>query len=283
MNRLKKITGSFLLGIAALVMTACGQDMLPEEVYKASIAEMQKLDSIYFTESSLLQAGDEEVSSFTRGVLANQTDKSSVEAYMETVMNVVDVNEPLDLHIQVNGEEVFIRENGGEATEWEDYDTSAKAVLMKAQPTHALEFFLDFEDEFLMKEEKGLYHVSFRGRDERHIALAEKKLKRLGIAAEGLLTEADFDTIELDRIEMVAYIDTETLHMVGYDTRFTFTLELLGDLVRFNEIIHVRYDDHNEVTGDLELFIEEKVKEIERQKMEESGEGEEEEEENMIE
>lgn len=274
MKKLRRWTGSCLLGMTALILTSCGQDMLPEEVYKSSIAKMEQLDSVYFTESSQLQVGEDQVSSFTRGVVTYQT---PLKAYMETEMNVVDVSEPLDLHIRVNGDDVTIRENG--ETTWEEYNTSAESVLMKARPTHTLEFFLDFEEEFLMKEENDLYHVSFKGTDDRHIALAEKKLRRLGIAEEGVLTEETLNSIELDRIEMVAYIDTETMYMVGYDTRFTFTMELLGDLVRFNEIIYVRYDDHNHVTGDLEQFMEEKIKEIEREKMEEREDEEDEEEE----
>ncbi|MFB4163268.1 DUF6612 family protein [Alteribacillus sp. JSM 102045] len=258
-----KKTAAVVVSTGLLLLSACGEQQLPEEVYKQSIEAMEELDSVYFTHSNSLNAEQEGVSNFTRGVVQYS---DPLEAYIKTNMNLIDLEEPVELDLRVNGDEIEIREK----EEWEEYDTEVSELDSLMRPAEDMNFFLDFEEEFLMKEEDDYYEVSFKGTDERHHTLVEKKLNSLGITeSAGGLSQKALDSIQLDRIDMVAYIDKDTDLLLGYDSRFTFTIELAGELREFNEISYVRYEDYNEVDGNLETYMEEKVKEIERQQMEE--------------
>ncbi|SDI63498.1 DUF6612 family protein [Alteribacillus bidgolensis] len=252
-----------------LLLSACGEQQLPEEVYKQSIEAMEELDSVYFTHSNTLSAEQEGVSNFTRGAVQYN---DPLEAYIETNMNLIDLEEPVELDVRINGSETEIREN----EEWEDHSTEAPELESMISPVEDMNFFLEFEEEFLMKEVDDYYEVSFKGTEERHKSLVEKKLNALGISeSAGGLSEEERESIQLERIDMIAYIDKENKLLLGYDSRFSFTIEIAGELRAFNEISYVRYDEYNEVNGNLENFLEEKVKEIERQKMEAEQEEEE--------
>ncbi|SDI03030.1 hypothetical protein SAMN05192534_1194 [Alteribacillus persepolensis] len=247
-------------GASVVLLSACGEEQLPEDVYKQSIEEMEQIDSVYFTHSDTLSAEQQTVSSFARGAV--QYDEP-LQAYIESNMNVIDVNEAVELDFRVNGDDVEVREN----KEWEDHDTNADELQPLIKPTEDMRFFLEFEDEFLMKEEEEYYEVSFKGTDERHVSLVEKKLQSLGVIDGDGLGEEEQSSIQLDRIDMAAYINKDDMRLRGYDSRFTFTIELAGELQTFNETSSVRYDDYNEAEGDLETFIEEKIKEIQQEQM----------------
>ncbi len=262
----KKTAAAVVLGVGLLFTSACGEQELPEEVYKTAMNKMEALDSVYFTESNSLHAAQGGVSTFTRGAVQYN---EPLEAFMDTDINLVDLSEPLELAWRVQGDKVEVRED----EKWREYDAEQDTFTPLLRPLDDLRFFLSYENEFLMKEEEEYYEVSFKGTDERHHPLVEKKLESLGITEQiGGLDEKAKNSIQLDRIDMVAFIDKETKLLSGYDTRFTFTIELAGELRSFNERKSVRYDEFNNVSGDLETFIEKKVKEIQRKKMEEQEE-----------
>ncbi|MFD2707009.1 DUF6612 family protein [Salibacterium lacus] len=267
MKKWKKTAG-VAAGSVLLLLSACGERELPEEVYGDAMETMQNLDSVYFTESNTLNAEEEGISTFTRGALRYG---DPVKGYMESNMNLVELETPVELDVRVDGENIQTRQNG----EWEESETNTPQIQSMLRPNEDLQFFLEFENEFLMKEVTDVedtpdyYEVSFKGTDERHKALAEKKLSSLGVMPEGGLSEEQLNGMTLDGIEMTAFIDKETRRLNGYDTSFTFTVELGGELRSFNEQTNVRYEDHNNVEGNLEEFIQQKVKEIEQQQMEE--------------
>ncbi|WP_026701898.1 DUF6612 family protein [Salibacterium aidingense] len=269
-----KTTAALLAGSLLLLLSACGERQLPEEVYADAMEEMEALDSVYFTHSNVLNAEQEGVSTFTRGALQYE---EPLQGYLETNMNLVDLENPVEMEVRIDGEDIAIREDD----EWEPHDTSAEEIQTMLRPTKDLQFFLEFENEFLMKEVTDVentpdyYEVSFKGTEERHYSLVEKKLESLGVMPEGGLSEEQKNAIQLDRIEMTAFIDKETKLLNGYDTRFTFTLPLGGELRSFDERTNVRYENHNEVTGSLETFMEEKIKQIEQEQMEEQESGDE--------
>ncbi|SFE60295.1 DUF6612 family protein [Alteribacillus iranensis] len=262
----KKVVSAAVIGAGMLVMTACGEQKLPEEVYKEAMGNMEELESVYFTESRSLSAAEEGVGTFTRGAV---TYSDPLEAYLESDMNLIDLTEPLELDFRIHGDIVEAREN----EQWRNYGTTRDELNTTLRPQEDLQFFLDFEEEFLMKEEEEYYEVSFKGVDERHRVLAEQKLQELGVTESlGGLDDATRESIQLNRIDMVAYIDKETMYVTGYDTRFTFSVELAGERQSFNEISNVRYDEFNNVEGNLETYMEEKIKEIQQEKMEEQEE-----------
>ncbi|MGY4688457.1 DUF6612 family protein [Salibacterium sp. K-3] len=267
-----KQAASAAAGSVLLILGACGEQELPEEVYGDAMETMENLDSVYFTESNTLNAAEEGISTFTRGALRYS---DPIQGYMESNMNLVELDTPVELDIRVDGEDIQIRQDG----EWEAHDTNTGEIQSMLRPNEDLSFFLEFKNEFLMKEVTDVedtpdyYEVSFKGTEERHKVLAEKKLDSLGVMPEDGLSEEQLNGMELDRIEMTAFIDKETRRLNGYDTRFTFTLELGGELRTFDERTNVRYEDHNEVGENLEEYIQEKVREIEQEQMEQQESG----------
>ncbi|RSL31847.1 hypothetical protein D7Z54_18805 [Salibacterium salarium] len=269
MKKIKKIA-LVMTGASTLLMSACGDRELPEEIYADAMTAMEDLDSVYFTYSNTLNAEEDGVSTFTRGAL--QYD-DPLQGYLETNLNVIDISDPVEMDLRVDGNNIEIRE--GE--EWEPHDTNREEMSTMLRPEEELSFFLPFEKEFLMKEVTDMeetddyYEVSFKGTDERHYSLVEKKLKDLGVSSSSSdgLTDEQLDSLQLDGIEMTAFIDQETKRLNGYDTRFRFTIEIGGELQSFDEITSVRYQDHNEVDGNLESYMEEKLKEIQQEQMEE--------------
>ncbi|RSL28834.1 hypothetical protein D7Z54_34390 [Salibacterium salarium] len=267
MKKMKK-AALFLAGASLLLMSACGEQELPEEVYADMMEEMDNLDSLYFTYSNTLNAEEDGVSTFTRGALQYE---DPLQGYLETDLNLIDLGTPVEMDVRIEGDNVEIREEG----EWEPHETSTEEFDSMLHPRKELSFFLEFENEFLMKEVTDMeeaddyYEVSFKGTDEQHHTLVEKKLKALGVTSSDGLTEEQRDSIQLDRIEMTTFIDKETRFLTGYNTRFSFTVEIGGELQSFNEVTNVRYQDHNEVDGNLETYMEEKLKEIQQEQMEE--------------
>ncbi|SFQ36321.1 DUF6612 family protein [Salibacterium halotolerans] len=267
MKSWKKAAG-LAVGSVLLLLSACGDRELPEEVYGDALETMENLDSVYFTESNTLNAAEEGVSTFTRGAIRYG---DPIQGYMESSMNLVELDTPVELDIRVDGENIQTRQNG----EWEASETNTEQIQSMLRPNEDLSFFLEFKNEFLMKEVTDVedtddyYEVSFKGTEERHKVLAEKKLSSLGVMPEGGLSEEQLNGMTLDGIEMTAFIDKETRRLNGYDTRFTFTVELGGKLRSFDEQTNVRYEDHNNVEGNLEEFIQQKVQEIQQEQMEE--------------
>lgn len=266
MRMTKKSLSAAVLGASVLFLSACGDKQLPEEVYKDAMSNMERLESFYFTHSNSLSAAQEGIGTFTRGAVQYN---DPLEAYLETDLNVIDVKEAVELDLLIEGEDVKVRED----EKWEEYDLTEEQIDSTINIMEDMRFFLSYENEFLMKEEDDYYEVSFKGTDERHHALVEKKLESLGVTeALGGLDEKARESIQLDRVEMVAFVDKETKQLTGFDTRFTFTIELAGEIQSFNEQSNARFSDFNKVDGDLEAFMEKKVKEIQKEKMEEQEE-----------
>ncbi|GAK05091.1 hypothetical protein JCM19037_3560 [Geomicrobium sp. JCM 19037] len=237
------------LGLSLLVVAAgCGEHEQPEEIFNRSKAVMEdSTESLHFKQWQNLNVSGESTNINTRGATRLQP----FELYMISTMDLVDFNEPLEFEFMIDGDEAYYKEDG-EPTQFAD-DVQSTVVDM-INPLDEMDRYAPFEQSMLMKEIEDYYEVSFRTDQEQHIPLVMEKMEQWGVVEEGL-EDAIEDSIEIERIDMVAFIDKETYQLHQFDTRYRFLVNIQGDLHQIDDQQSLRYEYINEIDGDLETFV----------------------------
>lgn len=224
------------------VLGACGQeDRLPEEVYQQSINTMDELESVGFDETRSVSAGSESVTVNTSGAAVYS---DPLEGYLLSETQMIDLDESLNLHMRTSGDTVEVKEQDQE--EWETMPEVEQTEAYFSNKEE-MESFLQYETQFLMKEEEDHFEVSFRGTGDRFSAIMQDK------AAETGLLDADASEEEIeaavlpDRVEVVAFIDRETHFLTEVQMNYRFQVEVDGERESYNESTTVTYSDFNDI------------------------------------
>ncbi|MFB4160983.1 DUF6612 family protein [Geomicrobium sp. JSM 1781026] len=263
---MKKLALSVGLSLL-VVMAACGEQDRPEDIYNRSMDVMdESTESTHFKQWQTLNVNGESVRIQSRGAVQLQP----FDLYMMATLDLIDFNEPLDYSFRVDGNDAYIIEDG-EPRQFADdaHDT----VVNMINPIDEMQRYKPYEQSMLMKEIEDYYEVSFRTDVNDHIPLVLEKMQQWGMEDE--LDGAIEDSIDVQRIDMVAFIDKETYELHQLDTRYRFIVELQGDLQQFDDQQSLRFEYINEVEGDVEEFVRWVLEEEQRVDEEEEEEEEE--------
>ncbi|GAJ97354.1 hypothetical protein JCM19055_206 [Geomicrobium sp. JCM 19055] len=138
-------------------------------------------------------------------------------------------------------------------------------------PIDEMNRYEPFQESMLMKEIEDFYEVSFRTDQEQHIPLVLDKMEQWGMIEEEINEDLS-DVVEIERIDMVAFIDKETYELHQFDTRYRFTVELQGDLQQIDDQQSIVFEHWNEVGEDLESFVHEIIAEEQQENEEDEDE-----------
>lgn len=240
-HSLKKL---IFVSTIVLVLGACGQeDRLPEEVYQQSINTMEDLESVGFNETKSVTAGSESVTVNTSGAAVYG---DPLEGYLHSETQMIDLDEPLNLNMRTSGDTVEVKEE--EQQEWEvvpDVERPAAYFTKKEE----MESFLQYETQFLMKEEEDHFEVSFRGTGDRFSAVMQEKAADTGLLEEGSTEEEIEAAVLPDRVEVIAFIDRETHYLTEVQINYRFQVEVDGERESYNESTTVTYKDYNDINN----------------------------------
>lgn len=232
------------------VLGACGQeDRLPEEVYQQSINTMDELESVGFDETRSVSAGSESVTVNTLGAAVYS---DPLEGYLLSETQMIDLDESLNLNMRTSGNTVEVKEE-----EQEEWEVMPEVEEPEAYFTNKeeMESFLQYETQFLMKEEEDHFEVSFRGTGDRFSAIMQDKAADTGLLEENASEEEIEAAVLPDRVEVVAFIDRETHYLSEVQMNYRFQVEVDGERESYNESTTVTYSDYNNI-GSPEQYVE---------------------------
>lgn len=224
------------------VLGACGQeDRLPEEVYQQSINTMDELESVGFDETRSVSAGSESVTVNTSGAAVYS---DPLEGYLLSETQMIDLDESLNLHMRTSGDTVEVKEQDQE--EWETMPEVEQPEAYFSNKEE-MESFLQYETQFLMKEEEDHFEVSFRGTGDRFSAIMQDKAADTGLLDADASEEEIEAAVLPDRVEVVAFIDRETHFLTEVQMNYRFQVEVDGERESYNESTTVTYSDFNDI------------------------------------
>lgn len=224
------------------VLGACGQeDRLPEEVYQQSINTMDELESVGFDETRSVSAGSESVTVNMSGAAVYS---DPLEGYLLSETQMIDLDESLNLHMRTSGDTVEVKEEDQE--EWEAMPEVEEPEAYFSNKEE-MESFLQYETQFLMKEEEDHFEVSFRGTGDRFSAIMQDKAADTGLLDEDASEEEIEAAVLPDRVEVVAFIDRETHYLSEVQMNYRFQVEVDGERESYNESTTVTYSDYNDI------------------------------------
>ncbi|MBM7631399.1 DUF6612 family protein [Geomicrobium sediminis] len=241
-----------------IVASGCTTTENPEDIFNRSKTILdESTENVHFKKWQNLQINGESMNANTRGAMQLHP----LDAYVISTLDLVDFNEPLEFRIHINDEEAYVEE-GEDIRQFSD-DIQGSFLSM-VNPIDEMNRYEPFQESMLMKEIEDFYEVSFRTDQEQHIPLVLNKMEQWGMIDEEL-GEDMADNIEIERIDMVAFIDKETYELHQFDTRYRFTVELQGDLQQVDDQQSIVFDHWNEVSDDVESFVHEILEEEQRQ------------------
>ncbi|MBB6450437.1 hypothetical protein HNR44_002420 [Geomicrobium halophilum] len=243
---MNKFFGYFLLFIV-LLLAGCGTELQPDEIYNQAKENLQQeTDSVYFTSSQALTVNEETVSFDTNGAVRYEP----MEGYMVTQMNLIDFQEALEFHFYIDGENISMVDGGERIIPDADIDE----VMSVFNPIEHMNEFNEVEEAMLMKETDEHYEVSIRTDNEAHIHLIEHRMEGWE-SIDGEVDDDTFDSIDIERIDMLAWINKETYQLDGFSTRYRFNIETGAQPLQIDERQDIFYSYHNNVPEDLESFV----------------------------